>query len=221
MAKYISTCARSFRCRSGIQPRPQFLLFSPTRYLQSRGVSSDARFLPKLAQPSIWHSIVPRALRNRADTALGSNKRKGSNPATYFIWIYLLIGSQAIRILQLQTEFSTFMRRAELKVTKLREVVEALHKGEEVDVEKALGTGDEGREREWEEALREIEHEDRLWHTNRQKGKEDKSTAREEAAQDAKIDTASPINNATDQLSAVEEKAPLKRDGGPAPPGFY
>ena len=113
------------------------------------------------------------------------------------------------------------MRRAELKVTKLREVVEALHKGEEVDVEKALGTGDEGREREWEEALREIEHEDRLWHTNRQKGKEDKSTAREEAAQDAKIDTASPINNATDQLSAVEEKAPLKRDGGPAPPGFY
>ncbi len=191
------------------------------RFLRSRSVSSDSRALPKIAQPSIWQSIVPRVLHNRSEKALETGQKKTTNPATYFIWIYLLIGSQAIRILQLQNEFNTFTRRAELKIGKLREVVEALQKGEDIDVERTLGTGDEVQEREWEEALREIEDEDRVWQTNKQKRREAKDRAIEEAAREATKDTASPVNNAVDQRAGVEDEAPGGQDGKPRPPGFY
>lgn len=43
------------------------------------------------------------------------------------------------------------MRRSDVRIGLLREVVEKLQKGEEVDVEKVLGTGDAEREAEWEQ----------------------------------------------------------------------
>lgn len=174
-----------------------------------------------MVQPSVWHSIVPRALRSRLEKAAESNQKRAPNPASYFIWIYLLIGSQAIRILQLQNEFNTFMRRADLKIEKLREVVEALQSGDEIDVEKVLGTGDETQEREWEDALREIEDEDRVWQTNRQKRREAKAKASEDAAREAEKDTASPVNSAIDEVDKVEEEAPSEQDSRPRAPGFY
>lgn len=45
------------------------------------------------------------------------------------------------------------MRRADAKIGLLREVIERIQKGEKVDVEGLLGTGDERREREWEEGM--------------------------------------------------------------------
>lgn len=63
-------------------------------------------------------------------------------------------------MIALKKDFSTFMRRAEVRIGLLREVVEKLQRGEEVDVEKALGTGDAEREMEWDEVLREIERGD-------------------------------------------------------------
>jgi Family of unknown function (DUF5321) len=200
----------------------------PTQYrghigwhLRSRYVSTDSRALPKIAQPSVWHSIVPRALRNRSEKAAETRPKRAPNSASYFIWIYVLIGSQAIRILQVQNEFNTFMRRAELKIGKLREVVEALQRGEEIDVEKALGTGDETQEREWEEALREIENEDRVWQTNKQKRREAKAKAMEEAAREAREDTANPVNKFVDQPLQVEENGATEQDPRPTAPGFY
>lgn len=44
------------------------------------------------------------------------------------------------------------MRKAEAKIGLLREVVERVQRGEEVDVEGVLGTGEEGREGEWAES---------------------------------------------------------------------
>ena len=104
------------------------------------------------------------------------------------------------------------MRKAELKIAKLREVIEKLHKGEEVDVERALGTGDEMQELEWEEALREIENEDRLWQSNKRKRQEAKE--RQEAGEQE----ASPINESSAKAYGVDESAnaPVR-----APPGFY
>jgi NAD/NADP transhydrogenase alpha subunit len=104
------------------------------------------------------------------------------------------------------------MRKAELKIAKLREVIEKLHKGEEVDVEKVLGTGDETQELEWEEALQEIENEDRMWQTNKQRRREAK------AKQEAEEQEASPINDSSDKAYGVEHST-----GAPAqaPPGFY
>jgi cytochrome oxidase Cu insertion factor (SCO1/SenC/PrrC family) len=104
------------------------------------------------------------------------------------------------------------MRKAELKISKLREVIEKLHKGEEVDVEKVLGTGDETQELEWEEALREIENEDKMWQTNKQRRREAK------AKQEAEEQEASPINDSSDKTYGVVHStgAPVR-----APPGFY
>lgn len=113
------------------------------------------------------------------------------------------------------------MRRAELKIGKLREVIEALQRGEEVDVEKVLGTGDEVQEREWEEALKEIENEDRMWQTNKQKRKEERARAREEAAREATRDTASPVNDDIEQHAKAEDETQEGRERRPRPPGFY
>lgn len=51
----------------------------------------------------------------------------------------------------LRNDFITFSRKAEAKIGLLKEVIERVHKGEDVDVEGLLGTGNEEQEREWEE----------------------------------------------------------------------
>lgn len=59
------------------------------------------------------------------------------------------MGSQAIQILWLKQEQNHEMRRAEARIGVLREVIERVQRGEEVDVEEALGTGVVGEEGEW------------------------------------------------------------------------
>jgi hypothetical protein len=78
-------------------------------------------------------------------------KSKGWNPATFYIVMFLLIGSMSIQMIALRNSFATFSRRADAKIDLLREIIERVQKGEEVDVEGLLGTGDPEREKEWEE----------------------------------------------------------------------
>jgi len=54
-------------------------------------------------------------------------------------------------MIALRNEYAAFSRRADAKIGLLREIIEKIQKGEEVDVEGLLGTGDKEREREWEE----------------------------------------------------------------------
>ncbi|RMD39947.1 hypothetical protein DV735_g5173, partial [Chaetothyriales sp. CBS 134920] len=162
---------------------------------------------PRLLQPSIWHSIIPRQLREGvARRRKPTEEKKQPNPASYFIWIFLFIGSQAVRILGLKNEHKAYMRRADLKLEQLREVVEKLHRGEAVDVEKVLGTGDEAQELEWEEAMRELASEERRWQQSREKAKE------EQARQEKEQEDADPVNGDSQrgQPHAV-----------PKAPGFY
>lgn len=65
--------------------------------------------------------------------------------------MFLLIGSNAIQVIALRTDFMNFSRRAEAKIGLLREVIERVQTGEDVDVEGLLGTGDGEKEKEWEE----------------------------------------------------------------------
>ncbi len=65
--------------------------------------------------------------------------------------MFMLIGSQAIQTIALRTEYAAFSRRADARIALLREVIERVNKGEEVDVEGLLGTEDEQKEKEWEE----------------------------------------------------------------------
>jgi hypothetical protein len=75
----------------------------------------------------------------------------GWNPATPYIILSLLVGSQAIQVLWLKRDRMHEMRRAEAKLGILREVIERVKAGEDVDVEKMLGTGVESEEMEWAE----------------------------------------------------------------------
>ena len=93
------------------------------------------------------------------------------------------------------------MRKADLKIAKLREVVEALQKGEQIDVEAVLGTGDEIQEREWEDALRELEEEDQTWATNKRQRKA------ELARQAAEKQDASPVSDFTDVAVKTERQS--------------
>lgn len=54
-------------------------------------------------------------------------------------------------MIALRHEVLSFSRKAEAKIGLLREVIERVHRGEDIDVEGLLGTGDEEKEREWEE----------------------------------------------------------------------
>jgi hypothetical protein len=112
-----------------------------------------ARPLSTVAEVSFWKSLVPKPLRS-----WGAAKQRGKpkvqkewNPATFFIFTFLLIGSMAIQMIALKKDFATFMRQSDVRIGLLREVVEKLQKGEEVDVEKVLGTGDAEKELAWEE----------------------------------------------------------------------
>ncbi|KAI1131647.1 hypothetical protein F5Y10DRAFT_53462 [Nemania abortiva] len=125
---------------------------------------------PTIAQASFWRSLIPKPLRPKPKSTINwgtpetklktKPKSKEWNPATFFIIIFLFIGSMSIQMIALKRDFATFMRRAETRIGLLREVVEKLQRGEKVDVEKALGTGDAEKELEWEEVLREIERDD-------------------------------------------------------------
>ena len=53
----------------------------------------------------------------------------------------------------LRNEFINFSRKADAKIGLLKEVIERVQKGEDVDVEGLLGTGNEEKEREWEEGI--------------------------------------------------------------------
>lgn len=126
--------------------RTRATAFAP-RPCQTRANSS----LPTVAETGFWTSLVPKPFR-RDKNAPKKPKSKEWNPATFFIVIFLLIGSMSINTIAVKNDYATFMRQADVRVGLLREVVEKLQRGEKVDVEQALGTGDPTREEEWEES---------------------------------------------------------------------
>lgn len=129
------------------QSRLPILLSSP-RY-QRYATSTDNLF--RVAQSSIWHSIIPTAFRQRKTSQVPAKVQRSTewNPATFFIWIFLLIGSNGIQMLTLRNEYSTSSRKVEEKLALLKEVLEKVQRGENVDVENILGTGDRKQEEQW------------------------------------------------------------------------
>ena len=61
------------------------------------------------------------------------------------------MGSQAIQILWLKQDRAHSLRKAEAKISVLREVIECVQRGEDVPVEQVLGTRDAVSEQEWAE----------------------------------------------------------------------
>ncbi|KAI9886714.1 MAG: DNA-directed RNA polymerases I II and III subunit RPABC2 [Watsoniomyces obsoletus] len=181
--------------------------------------------LPRIARPSLWKSLIPRSLR-RSSSPKSTPKRPKQewNPATFYIFMFMLIGSQAIQTIALRTEYATFSRRADARIKLLREVIKRVNKGEEVDVEGLLGTEDELKEKEWEEVLREIEEEDRLWQDTAKQRQQSPNSVEENDERDsaseaskAALATEGPSQNDTSSELAGNE---LKEDGKRAPTWF-
>ncbi|KAJ5653540.1 hypothetical protein N7490_000543 [Penicillium lividum] len=181
----------------------------PTRSaFYSRSYTTSDR-LPKIADKSVWTSMIPRFIRDRK-----SHQRKKSkewNPATFYIVMFTLIGSQAIRMLSLKNSYATYTRTTDAKIELLKEVIERIKSGEKVDVEKLLGTGDDAQEREWEEVLKEIEQEDTLWQQRNKKESEKKPTETKMGAtqtSEAK-ESASATLSSDDETVKVQSKRKL------------
>jgi len=94
--------------------------------------------------------MIPIFLRKKSATST-ELRPKEWNPATFFIVIFLLIGSQAIQMVAIRHEYENFSRSADARIALLKEVIERVQRGEDVDVEGLLGTGDKEKEKEWEE----------------------------------------------------------------------
>ncbi|KAI4285370.1 MAG: hypothetical protein L6R38_000726 [Xanthoria sp. 2 TBL-2021] len=71
-----------------------------------------------------------------------------------------------MQLLALRNDSTTYTRRADAKIGLLKEVIGRVQKGEDVDVKGLLGTGNPEKEKEWEQVIKEIEEEDRLWQAN-------------------------------------------------------
>ncbi|KAE8391536.1 hypothetical protein BDV23DRAFT_68927 [Aspergillus alliaceus] len=178
----------------------------PARTPHQIRLQSTSR-VPRFAQASLWASMVPKFLRNRTskETKAESSKSKEWNPASFYIIIFILIGSQAIRMIALKNEYSAYTRTTDSKIRLLREVIERVKKGEKVDVERLLGTGDQGKEREWDEILREIEEEDSLWH---QKSKKEESAQEAQSEDPQASDSARSKDPAMPAEGAANEEPP-------------
>ncbi|KAF2225168.1 hypothetical protein BDZ85DRAFT_89495 [Elsinoe ampelina] len=145
-----------------------------------RSYSSDSS-IPRIASASLWSSIIPKPFRRtpKDDFRPGKvTKSRDWNPATFFIVISLLIGSNAIQLVSLKTHRLNYNQSTDAKLSLLREVIGRVKKGEDVNVEAMLGKGDPEREKEWEEVMRDLEKEEDVWAKNQVK-KDTQKTATE------------------------------------------
>lgn len=116
-----------------------------------------------IVDAGFWKSLVPKPLRKENRMA----RSKEWNPATYFIVMFLFVGSMSIQMIALRMQTDQYARQSAVRIGLLREVVDKIRNGEEVDVEGILGTGDAQREANWEESKSYVWLETRLLTTGK------------------------------------------------------
>lgn len=122
-----------------------------SRASQVRLVQSYSSAPATIVDAGFWKSLVPKFLRKEHRKELKARRSKEWNPATFFIVIFLCIGSMSIQMITMRNAFERHMRQTEVRIGLLKDVVEKIQKGENVDVEKMLGTGEAKKEADWEE----------------------------------------------------------------------
>jgi len=160
LARIYSTVTSQCLRHAARRPLPSNRLIASSQYrpLSAPFTTTSSRhdltrFVPTILQPRFWRTIIPKSLRTRSPQAEDTPvaKSKEWNPATFFIIIFLLIGSQAIQTIALQRSYTSFSNQTEARLSLLRDVLRRVQAGEHVDVEAALGTSNEVKEKEWEE----------------------------------------------------------------------
>lgn len=116
------------------------------------GAVRHSSTLPSVTDASFWKSLVPKPFRKENRRGLKNKKSKEWNPATFYIVMFLFIGSMSIQMIALRNSTDRYTRQAAVRLGLLKEIVEKIQNGEDVDVEKLLGTGDPQKEMDWEES---------------------------------------------------------------------
>ncbi|KAK3178628.1 hypothetical protein OEA41_000765 [Lepraria neglecta] len=119
-------------------------------------------------------------------------------------------------MLTLRNEYSSFSRKADAKIALLKDVLDRIQRGEQVDVEKVLGTGDEEQEQEWADVIKHIEEEDRLWQAKDRREKRRLNKEQKAAASTSDEETVSKDTGDSD--SENQNPTPVQAK---EPPGFY
>lgn len=70
-------------------------------------------------------------------------------------------------MLTMRGQFAKYTQETEEKLELLRGVIRKIKNGEDVDVQAVLGTGNAQKEKEWEEVMKELENEDKLFNETR------------------------------------------------------
>lgn len=96
--------------------------------------------------------MIPKFLRKSQSPPSPEQLRRSKewNPATYFIVMFLFIGSNALNMIAVKKELTAFSRKSDVRIELLRDVIERVRKKEDVDIEGLLGSGDKNKEQEWE-----------------------------------------------------------------------
>lgn len=182
----------------GVRPA---LLVTPVVPALSLAARHSSTGPATIVDRGFWRSLVPKPLRKENRQALKSYGKRW-NPATFFIVIFLLIGSMSIQMITLRNSFDRYMRVSQVRIGLLREVVERIQNGEEVDVEKLLGTGEPEKEADWEAVLRDFEKEER------------KAPKKEKEASSPPEQTESANSTRNDQEQHQPETIPAKKSSG-------
>ena len=214
-------CATRFRDNPHTTSSMRVVVAPLRQALYRRPFSSSIRFasaptsVPRVA--SVWQSVIPKAFRKPDDPVSVAERQKAQamkskdwNPATFFIVIALLIGSNAIQMIALRNERQGFTRKTEAKIALLRETIERVHRGEDVDVERILGTGDPEKEQEWEQVMQELESDNTLWKKKAPREPLQQEEARDEAREAPAIETPKMVSQ-----TPTSEPRPARR------PGFF
>jgi hypothetical protein len=122
----------------------------PVVYGPSIRYSSSA--LPKIAQPELWRSVIPKFLRSTPEAIERPSgfRRFLRNPAIHVAGLAILCGSQAIQVIYIKNEAADRTLSSDAKIRLLNNVIERVKAGESVDIEQEFGTGDSEKEKEWQ-----------------------------------------------------------------------
>jgi len=124
-------------------------------------------YLPVLT-PTFWKQIIPRFLRRESpssSTATAIAKSQAPkrtrvwNPATWYVIVFFIIGSEAIQLISERHTREDQVRKSEIRIRLLKELVESVQNGTldknltAQDLKKRLLAGTPTQEREWEEGM--------------------------------------------------------------------
>lgn len=193
--------------------RKQARAFATSHRLYYEDIRTESR-LPRVASRTLWASLIPKPFRTPQDPVEAAERAKAraarkkmpgfwSSPYSIFVLLAILVGSNAIQIIGLRREMLNFSRKTEAKLELLREVVRKVRRGEEVDVRKALGTGDSEAEAEWEDTMKEIEITDQGWEGKEKRDKKRAQTAEQQKRPSEEIEKQRPSNDVDDGVEDV------------------